>query len=64
MAEAQVKQDASPVDRALQMRESLLSLLPTLPVLYSEPRLISLNIWMKLFTFCMCIRSFMEDGEV
>ncbi|XP_024358571.1 phytyl ester synthase 1, chloroplastic [Physcomitrium patens] len=33
MAEAQVKQDASPVDRALQMRESLLSLLPTLPTL-------------------------------
>ena len=33
MAEAKVKRNASPAERALQLRESLLSLLPTLPVL-------------------------------
>lgn len=33
MAEAKVKEDSSPVERALQLRASLLSLLPTLPTL-------------------------------
>jgi hypothetical protein len=34
MAAARVQKDALPPERALQMRESLLSLLPTLPVFF------------------------------
>lgn len=45
MAEAKVKEDSSPVERALQLRASLLSLLPTLPVLWYEHKSALLISW-------------------
>jgi hypothetical protein len=50
MAEAKVEMNASPVERALQLRESLVTLLPTLPVPYSEHLLASFeNIFENYF---------------
>lgn len=37
MAEGKVQANASSVDRLLQLRESLLTLLPTLPVISQTP---------------------------